>query len=183
MCCFSAHLKKFSDFFEIFRITCLGKAPFQSRKRSKNPAVNSPENCPEITSFRHDFSDTVEIRFTYGLVRVWPCDVRPYIIYKRRRSAPPDTGTRRSKRNERNPTENRSAAGGASPLNRLAYAPRIPPRSFSIFMPHSFFRVCVSACLLPLQRRIRANKFLFYRQRICAPPPVSFYKTPALPNL
>ena len=30
----------------------------------------SPENCPKIIMFGHDFSGAVEIRFTYGLVRV-----------------------------------------------------------------------------------------------------------------
>lgn len=82
MCSFSAHLKKFSDFFEFLCVSCVEKTPFQSRKALLKFRYKITQNCPEITSFRHDFSDAVEIRFTYGLVRGWPCDVCPYIIYE-----------------------------------------------------------------------------------------------------
>ena len=67
---------------KFFRIACLEKTPFQSRKALLKFRYKITQNCPEITSFRHNFSGAIEIRFTYGLVRVLPCDVRPYIIYE-----------------------------------------------------------------------------------------------------
>ena len=68
ICSFSAYLKKFFERLSAFYVS---KNTFLEPKT--NPKLllpKSPENCPKIIMFGHDFSHAVDMRFTYGRLRV-----------------------------------------------------------------------------------------------------------------